>query len=80
MIDMNKLLTPLKTIAVVGLSDKQERPGNQVAKYLMELGQIIIPVNPNIKSIFGLKYYKKLTNLNYSLLNNLVNQPTKPLT
>ena len=60
MIDINKLLTPPKTIAVVGLSDKSERPSNQVAKYLMDLGLAIIPVNPNIESVFGLKSYASI--------------------
>ncbi len=63
MIDINELLRPPKTIAVVGLSDKPERPSNQVAKYLMELGLIIIPVNPNVESVFGLKSYKNLSEI-----------------
>ena len=63
MIDINKLLTPPKTIAVVGLSDKSERPSNQVAKYLMNLGLMIIPVNPNIESVFGLKSYPGISDI-----------------
>lgn len=63
MIDINKLLTPPKTIAVVGLSDKSERPSNQVAKYLMNLGLMIIPVNPNIESVFGLKSYPSISDI-----------------
>lgn len=63
MIDINNLLKPPKTIVVVGLSDKPERPSNQVAKYLMDLGLIIIPVNPNIESVFGLKSYKSLSEI-----------------
>ena len=63
MIDINELLRPPKTIAVVGLSDKSERPSNQVTKYLMDLGLIIIPVNPNIESVFGLKSYKKISEI-----------------
>ena len=60
MIDINELLKPPKTIVVVGLSDKIERPSNIVAKYLMDLGLTIIPVNPNIESVFGLKSYKNI--------------------
>jgi hypothetical protein len=62
-IDINELLKPPKTIAVVGLSDKPERPSNQVAKYLMGLGLTIIPVNPNIEGVFGLKSYKSLSEI-----------------
>ena len=63
MININKLLTPPKTIAVVGLSDKSERPSNQVAKYLIDLGLTIIPVNPNIESVFGLNSYSSISDI-----------------
>ena len=63
MIDINKLLTPPKTIVVVGLSDKSERPSNQVAKYLMNLGLTIIPVNPNIDIVFELKSYPSVSDI-----------------
>jgi hypothetical protein len=63
MIDINELLKPPKIIAVIGLSDKSERPSNQVAKYLIEQGLTIIPVNPNIESVFGLKSYKDLSEI-----------------
>lgn len=63
MIDINELLKPPKTIVVIGLSDKQERPSNQVAKYLLDLGLNIIPINPNIESVFALKSYKSLSEI-----------------
>lgn len=50
----------IKTIAVVGLSDDPERPSYRVAKYLMEKGFKIIPVNPNIKDFMGIKSYRTL--------------------
>lgn len=63
MVDINKLLTPPKTIVVVGLSDKSERPSYQVAKYLISLGLTIIPVNPNIKNVFGLKSHSSISDI-----------------
>jgi len=63
MIDLNKLLKPPKTIVVVGLSDKLERPSYKVAKYLLGLGLTIIPINPNIESVFGLRSYKNLSEI-----------------
>ena len=63
MIDINELLKPPKTIVVVGLSDKPERPSNQVAKYLKEQGLTIIPVNPNIETVFNLKSYQNLNEI-----------------
>jgi predicted CoA-binding protein len=50
-------LKKAKTIAIIGLSDKKERPSYQVAKYFIAEGLEIIPVNPNIKTVFGLKSY-----------------------
>jgi len=72
MIDINELLKPPKTIAVVGLSDKSERPSNQVAKYLMERGLTIIPVNPNIESVFGLKSYPSISDIPKDLKIDIV--------
>jgi len=52
-----------KTIAIVGLSDKPERYSYQVAKFLIGKGYRIIPVNPNIESVFGIKSYKNLLDI-----------------
>ena len=40
------LLKDSKTIAVVGLSARPERPSHGVAKYLQQQGYRIVPVNP----------------------------------
>jgi predicted CoA-binding protein len=50
----------MKTIAVVGLSDNPERPSFSVAKYLMESGYEIIPVNPGINEWLGKKSFPDL--------------------
>ena len=42
-----------KTIAVVGLSEKKERPSYLVANYLKDKGFHIIPVNPTITETLG---------------------------
>lgn len=41
-----KLLSESRTIAVVGLSSKVERPSHEVAEYMQSHGYRIIPVNP----------------------------------
>lgn len=58
--DIRSILKSAKTIAVVGLSDKPERPSFQVADYLAKHGYRIIPVNPNIAEWKGLKAYPSL--------------------
>jgi len=58
---IKKLLTTAKTIAVVGLSPKESRPSNMVARYLIEAGYTVIPVNPGQEKILGLDCYPNLT-------------------
>ena len=53
----------IKTIAIVGLSDKPERPSYKVGKYLMDKGFKIFPVNPNIDNFLGIKSYETLSNI-----------------
>ncbi|HCC84283.1 MAG TPA: CoA-binding protein [Candidatus Pacebacteria bacterium] len=60
MFDLNSFLTPPKTIAVVGLSDKPERPSYQVASYLQQQGFKIVPVNPTLVEVLGEKAYPSL--------------------
>jgi hypothetical protein len=50
----------IKNIAVIGLSDNNERPSYQVASYLRSQGFNIIPVNPNLQEWQGLKSYKSI--------------------
>jgi hypothetical protein len=59
MLDFKKI----KSIAIVGLSDKPDRPSYNVGKYLMDQGFKIFPVNPNIDNFFGIKAYKTLSDI-----------------
>jgi predicted CoA-binding protein len=60
---IREALEEAKTIAVVGLSDKEERPSFQVASYLKEKGYRIIPVNPMIDEVLGTKSYADLSEI-----------------
>jgi len=57
---IKKLLATARTIAVVGLSPKETRPSNMVARYLIEAGYTVIPVNPGQEEILGLDCYPDL--------------------
>jgi predicted CoA-binding protein len=57
---IKQILSESKTIAVVGLSPKEEKASHRVALYLREHGYRIIPVNPGYSEILGEKCYKSL--------------------
>ena len=58
-----KKIFDLKTIAVVGMSPKPERPSHYVALYLKDNGYEIVPVNPGHDEIAGLKSYPSLIDI-----------------
>ena len=47
-------------MAVVGISDDEERPSYRVARYLNEHCYRIIPVNPRLKEVLGERCYPDL--------------------
>lgn len=58
--EIKALLKRLRTIAVVGLSPKPDRPSYFVAKALQGFGYRIIPVRPGVSEILGEKAYARL--------------------
>ena len=46
--DIAELLRNARTIAMVGASDRPDRPSNRVMKFLQGQGYRVIPVNPQI--------------------------------
>jgi predicted CoA-binding protein len=46
--DIYELLASARTIAVVGASDRPERPSYGVMRYLQDHGYRVLPVNPQI--------------------------------
>jgi uncharacterized protein len=57
---IHDLLSRVKTIAVVGLSDSPMRPSHGVSAYMQAHGYRIIPVNPQIPEALGEKSYPSL--------------------
>jgi predicted CoA-binding protein len=59
------ILNTVKTIAMVGISPKENRPSYFAFKYLLERGYHMIPVNPGQagKDILGQKVYAKLSDI-----------------
>jgi uncharacterized protein len=59
-VELRSILGDAKTIAVVGLSSRSDRPSNEVAAYLQAKGYRIIPVNPNESEVLGERAYPSL--------------------
>lgn len=60
---IERILKESRTVAVVGISDKPERPSNAVARYLQTRGFRVIPVNPFLSEVLGEKAYPSLSDV-----------------
>ena len=60
---IKSILEETKTIALVGISHKPQRASHQVAKFLMEKGYTVIPVNPKYKEVLGEACYATLEDI-----------------
>jgi predicted CoA-binding protein len=60
---MRGILSDSKTIAVVGISEREDRASKYVSEYMQREGYTIYPVNPNISEWNGLKAYDSVLDL-----------------
>jgi predicted CoA-binding protein len=58
--ELRKIYEDTKTIAVVGASEDQRKPGHTIPRYLQRQGFRIIPVNPKGGEILGEKAFTSL--------------------
>src|SRR5512137_1154376 len=61
--EIKDTLRNFKTVAVVGISPKEDRPSYVVASYLKSKGYRIIPVRPDGDEILGEKVYHSLSEI-----------------
>lgn len=61
--EIRNILREYKIVAMVGLSDKPDRPSYHVAEYLQAQGYTVIPVNPMIQNWKGIKAYSDLRSI-----------------
>ncbi|HLP17285.1 MAG TPA: CoA-binding protein, partial [Bacteroidota bacterium] len=52
---LRRLLESAKTIVVVGASPKPWRDSGEIAKYLVNHGYTVFPVNPKYDEVLGMK-------------------------
>ncbi|WP_442891162.1 CoA-binding protein [Arsenophonus sp. PmNCSU2021_1] len=64
---LTNILTKVKFIALVGTSDKIDRPSYKVMKYLINQGYNVTPVSPKLagKELLGQKVYAHLVDIPY---------------
>lgn len=61
--EIGKILKKAKRIAVVGLSDNPERTSYMVSQAMQAAGYEIIPVNPTVEEVLGVKALKTLKDI-----------------
>jgi len=61
--DLRRILGEYKRVAVVGLSADWSRPSNFAAKYLIDHGFTVYPVNPKYDAILGQQCYPDLKSI-----------------
>jgi predicted CoA-binding protein len=63
-LEISELLRNSKTVAIVGVSDKPDRPSYGVARYLIENSHFdLYFVNPLLEEVLGKKVYKTLKDI-----------------
>jgi uncharacterized protein len=60
---LRSLLATAKTIAVVGLSPRPERPSHRIARRLQQWGYRVVPVHPAVEQVLGEKAYARLADI-----------------
>ena len=69
--DIEQILENTSNIAVIGLSKNELRDSYQVSAYMKNAGYNIIPINPTIDSVMGVKSYDNLKNIPENILKNI---------
>ena len=62
---LKEILTETRTIALVGASDKGDRPSHGVMKFLQKKGYKVHPVNPRLagQTLLGEKVFARVTDI-----------------
>jgi uncharacterized protein len=64
---LRRILKECRVLAVVGLSAQWHRPSHFAAKYMLEHGYRVIPVNPQYPEVLGQKCYASLRDIPRSI-------------
>lgn len=76
--EIKQILKDTRTIAIIGLSPKEDKDSNKVGRYLQNAGYRIIPVYPKGETILGEKVYKSLSDIPNDIKIDIVDIFRKP--
>jgi predicted CoA-binding protein len=57
------ILKQVRTIAILGIADKEERDSGRIAKFLQSKNYQVVGVHPILKDVFGIPVYKSLNEI-----------------
>jgi predicted CoA-binding protein len=60
---LRDMLTKLRRVAVVGVSDREERASHGIAKFLIGRGLDVVGVNPALQEVLGRPVYPSLADV-----------------
>jgi len=70
---LSEILEQNRTIAVVGIKDREGEDAYRIPKYMQEHGYTIVPVNPKLDQVLGEKAYANLRELENGVRVDVVN-------
>jgi predicted CoA-binding protein len=76
---IGELLVSAAVVAVVGLSPREDRDSNRIARYLRRAGYRIIPVNPSVDYVLGEQSYPELSAIPAGIEPDIVNVFRRPV-
>ena len=76
--EIYSILEKAKTIAVVGISEREDRASRYVSEYMQRQGYTIYPVNPNLDDWHGLKAYDSIAEIPASIKVDIVDVFRRP--
>jgi predicted CoA-binding protein len=65
--DYCDILKQVKTIAVLGISDREERDSGRIAKFLQSKNYQVVGVHPILKEVFSIPVYKNLDDIDHAI-------------
>lgn len=76
--DLQTVLENARTIAVVGCSPRASQTSHRIARYLLDVGYTVIPVNPYHDEILGQRCYPDLQHIPAEVEVDIVNVFRRP--